>query len=121
MLRNEDAVLERFGNGMGLEGLRLNDDATALQIGAFWLFILRIEEHLIMWIQTPIAYPDQSRYEKILSLCDPRERLDIPVHLGLTPNDELTLGATFNTKRLTLPELEQALDLLLTLGEKSRN
>lgn len=119
-MRNEEAIIERFGQNMGIEGLALEDDATALQIEEAWLVIQRHDEQLITWIQGPLDFPSKERYERILSLCDPRNALPCPVHIGLSPDDQITFGITFEAPTFTLPELERGIDVLLDLFETAQ-
>lgn len=117
-----DDTVREFGERVGVPGLALGAGGFvqfALNQGGT-LGIALAENEVKVWLSRPLAPHDRAAvYERALVQCDFRRHPPFPLQAGLRGGAELVFLARIPERAFTTPALEQALDVLERLHERS--
>ena len=79
------------------------------------LFIEARDRRILVYLELPEPVRGGRQLEAALAACDPRRRPALPLRAGLTGDDRLVLGVTFEEPAFTLQALHKAIELLVRL------
>ena len=121
MLEHE---IEAFGRRLGLDSLAFSPDGLVrLDIGTIGSFHLEKAEHdgrheLLVYLSAPLPDHDADAARRLLSLCDYRRGLPMPLFSGVfsgrgillvrIPEDKVTAAGLENTLRYLADLMQQA-------------
>jgi len=117
-------VLEEFGHSLGIEGM-LWPESGAVRLefekrGVLWLE--SIDDALMVCLVRELGPGDDRAriFRQALGACHYRQGLPYVVQPGLRGESSLTLAARLDSPGITLPTLEQVLELLTELHDSLR-
>ena len=114
-------TLRQLGRSIGIENLTFNARGVcclSLQKSGE-LFIERREAEVFVYLARRIPYLDERVMEKALSLCHFRNVRSLPVVAGLKGDDEVIFLTRIREEEVSLPVLEEAIRLVMSLHERA--
>lgn len=117
-------ILAEFGRSLGMERLHWSDaGVVALDFDARGtLYLENLEDDLLIYLVRGVDLRDGKLklLHHALRLCHYREGLPYTVHSGLKDQTSLVFSVRLPGNEITLPSLEEVLEMLTKLHDKVR-